>query len=69
MWRRDFANGLALVNEPGAPSRVLWLGTGFADLDGTALQEVTMPAGSGLVLRKVPVPTPTPTPTPSAPEG
>jgi len=69
--RRDFARGVVLVNEPGMTSRTLSLGAGFAGPDGTAVKDVTLDAGTGLLLRKVPVvatPTPTPTPAPEPPD-
>jgi hypothetical protein len=70
VWRRDFAHGVALVNEPGMPSRALSLGPGYATLDLAPVTDLTLGAGTGLVLRKVQVPTPTPSPAPppQAPE-
>jgi putative glycosyl hydrolase-like family 15 (GHL15) protein len=71
VWRRDFAGGVVLVNPPGNGSRAVALGAGFADLDGVAVDQLTLAAGAGAVLRKVPVaaptPSPTPAPTPEAP--
>jgi hypothetical protein len=73
VWRRDFARGTVLVNEPGASTRTVSLGTGFHDLDGTARSSVSLGAASGAVLLRdqtptdttvVTTPTPTPTPTP-----
>ena len=63
VWR-DFADGAALVNPPGNPTRTVNLGAGFADLDGVAATQLTLPPGTGAVLKRVPVPAPTPTPVP-----
>jgi hypothetical protein len=68
VWRRDFANGTVLVNQPGNGARAVSLGTGFADLDGVAQDQLTLAAGSAAVLKRVPVaPAPTPPPAPVAP--
>jgi hypothetical protein len=64
LWRRDFANGIVLVNETGASTRTAIVGPGYADATGVALDRVTLGAGSAAILRKVPVATPTPVPTP-----
>src|SRR6201999_2719603 len=71
--RRDFANGIALVNEPGAPVRTVNVGTGYSDVSGPAVSGVVrLAAASGIVLVRTQVPTdtsigttPTPTPTPT----
>jgi hypothetical protein len=70
VWRRDFANGTVLVNQPGNGARAVALGAGFADLDGVTQDQLTLAAGSAAVLKRVPVapvPTPTPPPAPVAP--
>jgi Hypothetical glycosyl hydrolase family 15 len=71
VWRRDFARGTALVNEPGSPTRTVSLGSGFHDVDGVARSSVSLGAASGAVLLRDQTPTdttvvttPTPTPTP-----
>jgi hypothetical protein len=59
VWRRDFVRGVALVNEPGAPSRTVLVGAGYRDLDGVARTTVTLGPGSGAVLRRDGAPTAT----------
>jgi len=72
VMRRDFANGMVLVNEPGAPTRTLQLGGTFYDADGNAVSSVTLKAKDGAVLRgtppaAVPAPAPAASDTPIAP--
>ncbi len=50
--RRDFAKGLVLVNEPGAPSQTLDLGATWANLRGESVTAVTLGPASGAVLVK-----------------
>jgi hypothetical protein len=50
VWRRDFAGGVALVNEPGAGTRTVSVGPGFHDIDGAARSSVTLGPASGAVL-------------------
>jgi hypothetical protein len=50
VWRRDFAGGLVLVNEPGAPTRTVTVGAGLRDLEGVSRTSVTLGPGSGAVL-------------------
>jgi hypothetical protein len=50
VWRRDFAGGVVLVNEPGAPTRTVAVGAGLRDLDGVARTSVTLGSASGAVL-------------------
>ena len=45
LWR-DFADGAAVVNPPGNPTRMVNLGAGFADLDGVAATQLTLPSGT-----------------------
>lgn len=71
--RRDFAGGMALVGEPGAPARRITLPSAMTTVDGRTVTEVTVGGGQGVVLRGVgqagtpttaqPKPTPTPAPT------
>jgi hypothetical protein len=66
VWRRDFANGTVLVNQPGNGVRAVSLGAGFADLDGLAKDQLELAAGTAAVLKRVPVaPVPTPVPPPA----
>jgi Hypothetical glycosyl hydrolase family 15 len=51
LLRRDFANGMVLVNEPGAPRRTVELPGTFVDTSGRAVTSVTLDAKSGAVLR------------------
>ena len=50
VWRRDFAGGVVLVNEPGAPTRTVAVGPGLRDLDGVVRDSVTLGPASGAVL-------------------
>jgi hypothetical protein len=50
VWRRDFAGGVALLNEPGAPTRTVTLPAGLHDLSGTPRTSVTLGPASGAVL-------------------
>ena len=50
VWRRDFAGGVVLVNEPGAPARTVEVGPGLRDVDGVERSAVTLGAASGAVL-------------------
>jgi uncharacterized protein (TIGR03437 family) len=57
MRRRDFANGIVLVNEPGSPVRNVTLPAGLTDADGNALATLTLRARQGGVyLYTVPTP-------------
>jgi hypothetical protein len=47
VWRRDFANGFVLVNEPGAAPQVLSLPTGTTDANGNPVSTVTLNAMQG----------------------
>jgi hypothetical protein len=59
VWRRDFVRGVALVNEPGAPVRTVFVGPGFRDLDGVARTSVTLGPAAGAVLLRDGAPTAT----------
>lgn len=59
VWRRDFAGGTALVNEPGAPTRTVSLGSGYRDIDGVRRTSVTLGPASGAVLLRDGTPTAT----------
>jgi hypothetical protein len=48
--RRDFTNGIALVNEPGAPARTIQLPQPMTTIDGATVTQVTIGAGRGAVL-------------------
>ena len=50
VWRRDFAGGVVLVNEPGSPARTVEVGPGLRDIDGAERSSVTLGAASGAVL-------------------
>ena len=63
VWRRDYENGIALVNPSGSPATVALHGT-FRKIagrqapkvnDGTVATAVTIPAQDGIVLLRVPV--------------
>lgn len=48
--RRDFENGIVLVNQPGQTTETLSLGGSFRNLAGTMVSSVTLPAREGAVL-------------------
>lgn len=52
LLRRDFERGVALVNEPGAPSRTVDLGRPFVDSAGHMTSSITLAGGQGAVLRR-----------------
>ena len=52
LLRRDFAGGLALLNQPGAPTRTVEVGAGYRDIDGRARSSVTLAARQGAVLMR-----------------
>jgi hypothetical protein len=50
LFRRDFARGMVLVNEPGSPPTTVDLGGTFKRLDGSRVTRVTIGAADGVVL-------------------
>jgi putative glycosyl hydrolase-like family 15 (GHL15) protein len=50
VWRRDFADGTVLVNEPGAPTARVTVPRGLRVLNGAARRVVTLGPASGVVL-------------------
>jgi hypothetical protein len=67
--RRDYQNGIVLVNKPGQATATVALGASYTDLAGTSKTSVTLPAASGAVLRgAVTAPAPQPTTTVVDPE-
>jgi hypothetical protein len=63
VWRRDFAQGLVLVNPPGNATRPVIVGSGYVDLDGVVQTQLTLAPGTAIVLRKAPTATAPPPPT------
>jgi hypothetical protein len=59
VWRRDFEDGLVLVNPPGAPAVELAVGPDYVDLDGTPRDTLTLAGGQAMVLVHVPASAPT----------
>jgi hypothetical protein len=51
LFRRDFARGMVLVNQPGSPTVTANLGGSYTRLDGSVVSSVTIGAGDGVVLR------------------
>lgn len=50
IWRRDFAHGLVLVNEPGAPIRIVNLPAGALDPNGApAAKTITLGPKQGVI--------------------
>lgn len=66
LLRRDFANGMVLVNGPQSPTRTVQLGGTFYDTSNNAVTQVTLAARSGAVLRGTPTPLPATAPTTSS---
>jgi hypothetical protein len=66
LFRRDFANGTVLVNQPGAPTRTVSLpgASEWRDLSGGPVTSVTLGARRGKLLFKTPAGTPPATPPP-----
>ncbi|MDQ8043943.1 MAG: putative glycoside hydrolase [Patulibacter sp.] len=64
--RRDFTGGIALVAEPGAPSRTVQLPQPMVNLAGQTVSSVTISGGHGAVLTGVGVTAGTPDPTGTA---
>ena len=54
LTRREFSDGLVLVNEPQAPARTVTLPSKMVTISGEVVHKVTLPAASGLVLRYQP---------------
>jgi hypothetical protein len=50
LWRRDFARGLVLLNEPGAPARAVPLPTGLCTPGGAPVRSAHLRAAAGAVL-------------------
>jgi len=50
LFRRDFARGMVLVNQPGSATVTVDLGRTYARLDGTRVTRVTIGASDGAVL-------------------
>jgi hypothetical protein len=51
VWRRDFTNGVVLLNEPGATTKTLSLGATYKTPSGNLVSSVTLGAGRGAVLK------------------
>jgi Hypothetical glycosyl hydrolase family 15/Bacterial Ig domain len=51
VWRRDFTNGIVLLNEPGATTKTLSLGATYTTVSGAAVSSVTLAASRGAVLK------------------
>jgi hypothetical protein len=60
VFRRDFANGRVLVNQPGAGQVTVQLGGTFLRVNGQSVTSVTLGAAQGAVLRHQGVTTTTP---------
>ncbi|HWI08769.1 MAG TPA: hypothetical protein VNT54_14795, partial [Solirubrobacteraceae bacterium] len=50
VFRRDFQNGIVLVNQPGQTTKTLRLGRKHKNLAGSTVTSVTLPAREGAVL-------------------
>jgi hypothetical protein len=53
LLRRDYTDGIALVNEPGAPTRTVSLPAPMYNTEGAVVTSVTLGAANGAVLRYV----------------
>lgn len=52
VFRRDYSKGSVLLNQPGATSKTLSIGSGFKNLDGAEVSSVILGARQGAVLLK-----------------
>lgn len=53
LWRRDFTDGLVLLNEPGNPTVTNYpLGGSYVDRNGNTITQITLAAAVGAVLQK-----------------
>jgi hypothetical protein len=52
VWRRDFANGIVLLNEPGASTKSLNLGATYRTALGVSTSTINLNASQGAVLQK-----------------
>jgi len=50
--RRDFTGGMVLVNEPGASTKTIQLGSTYKNIDGASVTSVTLGPSSGAILTK-----------------
>src|SRR5262249_22651526 len=53
LFRRDFADGVVLVNQPGAPTVSVDLGATYTGINGLPYRSGSLAARSGTVLRPV----------------
>ena len=51
VWRRDFTDGIVLLNEPGASTKTLTLGGTYTTTSGQSVSSVTLGASRGAVLK------------------
>ena len=51
VWRRDFTGGFVLLNEPGATTKTLNLGTSARTTSGASVSSITLAPAQGAVLR------------------
>lgn len=67
LFRRDFANGMVLVNQPGAATKSVSLpaGSAWRDLSGNTVTSVSLAARRGKVLLEVSAEEPPPPPPPT----
>jgi hypothetical protein len=63
LWRRDFSNGLVLLNEPNAKTVTVPITGNYHSIDGTTVTSVTLTASQGIVLLGAAPPPPPPPPT------
>jgi hypothetical protein len=52
LWRRDFARGMVLVNDPGAPAVTVALGAPMRSSEGRPVMSVDLEPARGVVLRR-----------------
>jgi hypothetical protein len=55
LWERRFTNGLVLLNEPGASTKIVKLARVMLTADGEKVTSVALPEKSGAVLRLGPI--------------
>jgi len=50
VYRREFKDGVAILNPPGAPARTHLLKEPMRRIDGSVVDRITLQPGSGAVL-------------------
>jgi hypothetical protein len=67
VFRRDFENGIVLVNQPDQPTRTLTPGGSWRRLDGSSVSSVSLAGSQGVVLLREGAPSAQPAPASAEP--